>query len=82
MNDDDGRVATAKLPDDLIVRLEKVAKRIDRSKNWVVRAALTDWLADEERRHELTLEALKDVDRGDMIDQSEMRDFGKRLKAP
>ena len=82
MNDDDGRVVTAKLPDDLIVRLEKVAKRIDRSKNWVVRAALTDWLADEERRHELTLEALKDVDRGDMIDQSEMRDFGKRLKAP
>jgi len=61
---DDGRVVTAKLPDDLVSRMDDVADRIDRSKSWIVRQAVTEWLAEEQRRYELTLEALKDVDEG------------------
>lgn len=59
---DDGRVVTAKLPDDLVARMDQIATRIDRSKSWIVREALSEWLAEEQRRYELTLEALKDVD--------------------
>ena len=59
---DDGRVVTAKLPDDLVSRMDEIADRIDRSKSWIVRQAVAEWLAEEQRRHELTLEALKDVD--------------------
>jgi predicted transcriptional regulator len=58
----DGGVVTAKLPNDLVSRIDEVAHRIDRSKSWIVRQALADWLAEEQRRHDLTLEALKDVD--------------------
>jgi len=61
---DDGRVVTAKLPDDLVSRMDDVADRIDRSKSWIVRQAVTEWLAEEQRRYDLTLEALKDVDEG------------------
>ena len=61
---DDGRVVTAKLPDDIVSRMDDVADRIDRSKSWIVRQAVTEWLAEEQRRYELTLEALKDVDEG------------------
>jgi predicted transcriptional regulator len=61
---EDGRVVTAKLPDDLVAHMDEVADRIDRSKSWIVRQALAEWLAEEERRHELTLDALKDVDEG------------------
>jgi predicted transcriptional regulator len=61
---DDGRVVTAKLPNDLVSRLDEVAALIDRSKSWMVRQALAEWVAEEQRRHDLTLEALKDVDEG------------------
>ena len=69
---DDGRVVTAKLPDDLVTRLDDVAERIDRSKSWIVREALVQWLAEEDRRYELTLEALKDVDEGRTIPHEEV----------
>lgn len=61
---DDGRVVTAKLPEDLAARMDEVAERIDRSKSWIVREAVAEWLAEEQRRYELTLEALKDFDEG------------------
>jgi len=63
----EGRVVTANLPDELVSRMDEVADRIDRSKSWIVREAVAEWLAEEQRRHELTLEALKDVDEGRTI---------------
>lgn len=68
----DGRVITAKLPDDLVLLLDEVACRIDRSKSWIVRQAVAEWLAEEQRRHELTLEALKSVDEGRTIPHEEV----------
>ena len=50
---DEARVVTAKLPADLVSRLDRVSNRLDRSKSWVVREALTDWLEEEQRRHDL-----------------------------
>ena len=79
---DDGRVVTAKLPDDLVSRLDEIADRIDRSKSWIVREALTEWLAEEQRRYELTLEALKSVDAGQSFTQEEVeKHFAARRKA-
>jgi predicted transcriptional regulator len=69
---DDGRVVTAKLPTDLVARLDEIADRIDRSKSWIIRRAIAEWLAEEQRRHELTLEALKDVDEGRTFTQEEI----------
>ena len=69
---DVGRVVTTKLPDELVSRLDEAADRIDRSKSWIVRQAVTEWLAEEQRRHELTLEALQDVDEGRMIPHEEV----------
>ena len=64
---DDGRTITAKVPEALAVRLDEIALRIDRSRSWIVRQALAEWLAEEQRRYELTLEALDDVDAGRVI---------------
>jgi len=69
---DDGRVVTAKLPNALVARMDEVADRIDRSKSWIVRQAVAEWLAEEQRRHELTLEALRDVDEGRTIPHEEV----------
>ena len=79
---DDGRVVTAKLPDDLVSQMDEIADRIDRSKSWIVRQAVTEWLAEEQRRYELTLEALKSVDEGRTYTQEEVeKHFAARRKA-
>jgi predicted transcriptional regulator len=76
---DDGRVVTAKLPDDLVSRMDEIADRIE---SWIVRQAVTEWLAEEQRRYELTLEALKSVDEGRTLTQEEVeKHFAKRRKA-
>jgi predicted transcriptional regulator len=48
------------------------AERLDRSKSWIVREALVEWLAEDQRRYELTLEALKDIDGGRTISLDEV----------
>jgi predicted transcriptional regulator len=79
---EDGRVVTAKLPDDLVTEMDEVAGRIDRSKSWIVRQAVTEWLADERRRYELTLEAMNSMDEGRSFSQEEVeRHFDARRKA-
>ena len=69
---DGGRVVTAKLPRELVSRMDEIAGRIDRSNSWIVRVAVAEWLAEEQRRYELTLEALKDVDEGRTFTQEEV----------
>jgi predicted transcriptional regulator len=51
-----GRVVTADLPAGLVSRLDELAERIDRSRSWIIRQALNHWLADEEQRHEMSLD--------------------------
>ena len=41
-----------------------MAERLERSKNWIVKQALTAWVEQEEERNRLTREALDDVDAG------------------
>ena len=78
----DEKVVTTKLGEDLLGRLDAAAERIDRTRSWVVREALAEWLSEEERRHHLTLEALADVDAGRVHSQTEIDTWAsKRRKA-
>ena len=71
----EGRVVTVNLPEELLSRMDEVAKRLDRTKSWIVRQAVSEWLGEEERRYRLTLEALSDVDEGRMVTQQEIENF-------
>ena len=77
---DDGRVVTAKLPEEMVARMDECASRLDRTKSWIVREAVAEWLAEEERRHELTLEGLKDIDEGRTIAHEEVLARAERMK--
>ena len=77
---DNGRVVTARLPDDLVDRMDQVAERIDRTKSWIVREALSQWLAEEQRRYDLTIEALNDVDEGRMISHEDLKEWAEQKK--
>lgn len=41
---------TARLPPALIDRLTKIAVKIDRSASWCIRAAVSEWVAKQERK--------------------------------
>jgi predicted transcriptional regulator len=69
---DEGRVVTAKLPTELATRLDDAAERIDRTRSWIIRHAVAEWLAEEQRRHELTLEAMAEVDAGQTLTHAEV----------
>jgi len=77
----DDRVVTAKLPAELAVRLDAVGERMDRSKSWIIRQAVNEWLAEEQRRYELTLEALQSVDQGRTFTQEEVEARVEQRKA-
>ena len=69
----DSRVVTAHLPIDLADKLDGLAERLDRPKGWIVKEAIASYVALEEKRHRLTLEALADVDAGRTLDHAEVQ---------
>ena len=78
----DTRVVTAHLPEDLARKLDGLAEQLDRPKGWIVKEAIASYVALEEKRHRLTLEALADVDAGRTLDHSEVEAWGATLTKP
>ena len=73
------RVVTAHLPSDLAKKLDGLADRLDRPKGWIVKEAIIAFVALEERRYALTLEALADVDAGRTVDHAEVQAWAETL---
>lgn len=61
------KVLTAHVPLDLAEKVDELASRLERSRGWIVKQALSAWVDQEEERYRLTLEALADVDAGRVI---------------
>jgi len=66
------RVLTAHIPAPLADKVDELAARLERSRAWIVKQALTAWVDQEEERRRLTLEAMADVDAGRVIDHQSM----------
>ena len=62
------KVLTAHVPLLLAEKVDQLAARLERSRGWIVKQALTAWVEQEEERRRLTLEALADVDAHRVID--------------
>ena len=75
----DTRVVTAHLPTDLANKLDGLAERLDRPKGWIVKEALASYVAVEEKRHRLTMEALADVDAGRTLEHAEVEAWARGL---
>ena len=74
------RVVTAKIPADLATQLDEISDRIERTRSWIIREALREWLAEEQRRHEMTLEGMADFDAGRFYSQEEIESFMEEKK--
>lgn len=82
------KVFTAHVPLPLAEKVDQLAARLERSRGWIVKQALSAWIDQEEERRRMTLEALADVDAGRVIDHQAVQawvdslDTGKPLPVP
>ena len=51
----------------LAEKVDQMAVRLERSRSWILKQALSAWIDQEEERSRLTREALADVDAGRVI---------------
>lgn len=73
------KVLTAHVPLPLAEKIDQMAARLERSRGWVVKQALTAWVDQEEERSRLTREALADVDAGMVIDHQSVQAWAESL---
>ncbi|MDP1771179.1 MAG: ribbon-helix-helix domain-containing protein [Methylobacter sp.] len=73
------KVISAHVPEELADKVDQIAARLDRSRGWIIKQALADWLGQEEERRRLTLEALADVDAGHVIDHQAVQAWANSL---
>lgn len=70
---------TAHVPLLLAEKVDALAGRMERSRGWIMKQALSAWVDQEEERHRLTLEALADVDAGHVIDHQAVQAWAGSL---
>ena len=75
----DTKVITAHIPLPLADKVDELATRLERSRGWIVKQALSAWIEQEEERRQLTLEALADVDAGRGIGHQAVQTWAKSL---
>jgi predicted transcriptional regulator len=73
------KVLTAHVPLPLAEKVDQMAARMERSRGWIVKQALSAWIDQEEERSRLTREALADVDTGRVIDHQAVQAWADSL---
>ena len=73
------RVLTAHVPRPLADKVDQLATRLERSRGWIVKQALSAWVDMEEERSRLTREAMADVDAGRVIDHQSVQAWADSL---
>ena len=76
------RVVTAHIPNELAEQIDQLSARLDRPKGWIVKQALTSWVALEAKRYQLTLEGMADVDAGRLVDHTSIDVWATSLDKP
>jgi predicted transcriptional regulator len=73
------KVLSAHVPIPLAEKVDQIAARLERSRGWVMKQALSAWIDQEEERSRLTREALADVDAGRVIDHQAVQAWADSL---
>jgi len=75
------KVLTAHVPLSLAEKVDRMAERLERSRGWIMKQALSAWLDQEEERERLTREALADVDAGRVVDHRAVQAWADSLSS-
>lgn len=75
----DTKVLTAHVPLPLAEKVDHMAARLERSRGWIIKQALSAWIEQEEERNLLTHEGLADVDAERLIDHQTVQAWADSL---
>jgi len=75
------KVLTAHVPISLVDKVDQIAARMERSRGWIVKQALSAWVDQEEMRRRMTLEAMVDVEAEQVIDHHLVQAWADSLGA-
>lgn len=73
------KVITAHLQLPLADKIDQLAARLERSRGWIVKQALSAWVDQEEERNRLTREAMAEVETGQVIDHQAVQAWADSL---
>ncbi|MDP4028315.1 MAG: ribbon-helix-helix domain-containing protein [Gallionella sp.] len=73
------KVLTAHVPIPLAEKIDQIAARMERSRGWIVKQALSAWVDQEEERRRMTLEGMADVDAGQAIEHQSVLAWAESL---
>ena len=73
------KVITAHVPLPLASKIDQLAARLERSRGWIIKQALADWVEQEEEHSRLTREAMADVDTGSVIEHYDILEWANSL---
>ncbi len=73
------KVLTAHVPIPLVDKVDQIAARMERSRGWIMKQALSAWVDQEETRRHMTLEAMADVDADQVIDHQAVQAWADSL---
>ncbi len=73
------KVLRAAIPLPLCEKVDQMAQRLERSRGWILKQALSAWIAQQEALDALTLEGLADVDAGRLVAQVDMEAWAEAL---
>lgn len=73
------KVLTAHIPLQMAEKVDQMAVRLERSRGWIMKQALSAWIDQEEERSRLTREALADVEAGRVIDHQSVQAWADSL---
>jgi predicted transcriptional regulator len=77
----DTKVVTAHIPLLLAEKVDELAERLERSRGWIMKQALSAWIDQEEERSRLTREGSADVDAGHVIDHQAVQAWADSLES-
>ena len=73
------KVVTAHIPLQMAEKIDQFAERLERSRGWIMKQALSAWLDQEEERSRLTREAMAEVEAGHVIDHQSVQAWADSL---
>jgi len=73
------KVLTAHVPIPLAEKIDQIAARMERSRGWIVKQALSAWVDQEEERRRMTLEGMADIDAGQVVEHQSVLAWAESL---
>lgn len=73
------KVLTAHVPIPLAEKIDQIAARMERSRGWIIKQALSAWVDQEEERRRMTLEGMADVEAGQVVEHQSVLAWAESL---